>query len=95
MSLARACYSDAEIYLLDDPLSAVDPSVAGKLFSNCILGYLRNKTRILVTHQISFLPRIPQILMLEDGHQTFIGSYKELGDFEQSRGSELSILLEN
>ena len=50
ISLARACYSDADIYLLDDPLSAVDSMVAEDLFTNCIAGYLREKAIILVTH---------------------------------------------
>lgn len=50
ISLARACYSEADIYLLDDPLSAVDAKVANKLFSLCILGFLRNKAVLLVTH---------------------------------------------
>ena len=67
VSLARACYSDADIYLLDDPLSAVDPNVAQKLFTKCIHGFLRNKATILVTHQVSFLPRVKRILVLEAG----------------------------
>ena len=50
ISLARACYSNADIYLLDDPLSAVDPEVANKIFHECIEGYLKNKLRVLVTH---------------------------------------------
>ena len=52
MSLARALYSNADIVLLDDPLSAVDPEVAATLFSSCITGYLKNKLVILVTHQL-------------------------------------------
>ena len=50
ISLARACYSEADIYLLDDPLSAVDPHVTNKIFSECICGYLREKAVLLVTH---------------------------------------------
>ena len=50
ISLARAVYSDADIYLLDDPLSAVDPQVANAIFKECILGALKNKCVILVTH---------------------------------------------
>ena len=50
LSLARACYSDADTYLLDDPLSAVDPHVAKKLFNVCLRGYLREKAVVLVTH---------------------------------------------
>ena len=50
ISLARAIYQDADIYLLDDPLSAVDPEVANKIFENAILGALANKCVVLVTH---------------------------------------------
>lgn len=52
ISLARALYSDSDIVLLDDPLSAVDPEVAGKIFHDCIKGYLKDKLVILVTHQL-------------------------------------------
>ncbi len=50
LSLARAVYSNADIYLLDDPLSAVDPQVAEKLFKQCICNYLKDKSVVLVTH---------------------------------------------
>ena len=49
IALARACYSRADIYLLDDPFSAIDSQVAQRLFHNCIRGYLKDKTVILVT----------------------------------------------
>jgi len=48
--LARAVYSDADIYLLDDPLSAVDPEVAAKIYDECIHGALAKKCVVLVTH---------------------------------------------
>jgi len=50
ISLARAIYQNADIYLLDDPLSAVDPEVANKIFEGAILGALKHKCVILVTH---------------------------------------------
>ena len=50
ISLARAVYADADIYLLDDPLSAVDPEVASKIFTECIEGHLKSKVVVLVTH---------------------------------------------
>ena len=50
LSLARAVYSRNDIYLLDDPLSAVDAKVARKLYHNCLIGILKGKTVILVTH---------------------------------------------
>jgi ABC-type iron transport system FetAB ATPase subunit len=65
VALARACYANADIYLLDDPLSAVDAHVGKKLLRSCIGGLLRNKTRVLATHQTSSLviagdqPRAP------------------------------------
>lgn len=55
INLARAVYSDAEIYLLDDPLSAVDTHVAKDLFEKCIQGFLKNKTVLLATHQLQFI----------------------------------------
>jgi len=50
ISLARALYQDADIYLLDDPLSAVDPEVAQNIFHKCITSYLKDKIVVLVTH---------------------------------------------
>ena len=55
LTLARALYGEADIYLLDDPISAVDSKVAKKLFHNCIKDLGRQKTVILVTHQISYI----------------------------------------
>lgn len=55
INLARAVYSDAEIYLLDDPLSAVDTHVAKDLFEKCVQGFLKNKTVLLATHQLQFI----------------------------------------
>ena len=67
LSLARAVYSDADIYLLDDPLSAVDPNVANQIFELCICGALKDKCIILVTHQLQFLEKAPRILILNEG----------------------------
>ncbi|XP_076856191.1 ATP-binding cassette sub-family C member 3 isoform X1 [Brachyhypopomus gauderio] len=80
VSLARALYSDADIYLLDDPLSAVDAHVAKHIFDNVIgpEGALCRKTRILVTHGISFLPQVDNILVLVDGRVSEMGSYQDL-----------------
>lgn len=66
INLARAVYRDADIYLFDDPLSAVDPHVAKHLVEKCILQHLHNKTRILVTHQIQFLNHADFILVLNN-----------------------------
>ena len=67
VSLARALYSDADIYLLDDPLSAVDAKVAKHLFDNCICGFLSGKTRVFVTHQMHYLTNIDKIIVLRKG----------------------------
>lgn len=80
VSLARALYSDADVYLLDDPLSAVDAHVAKHIFDNVIGpdGALQGKTRILVTHGISFLPQVDNIVVMVDGSVSESGSYQEL-----------------
>lgn len=67
INLARAVYKEADIYLLDDPLSAVDTHVGKQLFKQCITGYLKNKIVILVTHQIQYLQELDNILYLEEG----------------------------
>ncbi|KAG7263239.1 LOW QUALITY PROTEIN: hypothetical protein CRUP_001508 [Coryphaenoides rupestris] len=80
VSLARAVYRRADVYLLDDPLSAVDAHVGQHIFDKVIgpKGVLRDKTRILVTHGMSFLPQADLILVLVDGEITESGSYQEL-----------------
>ncbi|XP_066469734.1 ATP-binding cassette sub-family C member 3 isoform X2 [Tiliqua scincoides] len=86
VSLARAVFSDADIYLLDDPLSAVDSHVAKHIFDQVIgpEGTLKGKTRILVTHGISFLPQVDSIIVLVDGKISEMGSYQELLKQNQS-----------
>ncbi|XP_054723431.1 multidrug resistance-associated protein 1-like [Uloborus diversus] len=80
VSLARAVYNDADIYYLDDPLSAVDAHVGKHIFERVIgpQGLLKKKTRILVTHRISVLPEVNSIVVLQDGKVTETGSYHEL-----------------
>ncbi|XP_046388552.1 multidrug resistance-associated protein 1-like [Ischnura elegans] len=80
ISLARAVYCDADIYLLDDPLSAVDSHVGKHIFDGVIghKGVLRSKTRVLVTHGITFLPQVDKIIVLKDGKINEMGTYKEL-----------------
>lgn len=67
VNLARAVYKDADVYLLDDPLSAVDTHVGKELFTNCVAGFLKDKTCILVTHQLQYLKDVDHIIILEDG----------------------------
>ncbi|KAG9466704.1 hypothetical protein GDO78_016239 [Eleutherodactylus coqui] len=80
VSLARAVYSDADLYLLDDPLSAVDVHVGKHLFEKVIghSGLLKNKTRILVTHSLAVLPLVDLIVIMEDGRIGQTGTYREL-----------------
>uniref|UniRef100_A0A672ZSZ0 Cystic fibrosis transmembrane conductance regulator n=1 Tax=Sphaeramia orbicularis TaxID=375764 RepID=A0A672ZSZ0_9TELE len=89
VNLARAVYQDADIYLLDDPLSAVDAEVGRHLFEKCICGFLRNKPRILVTHQLQYLKAADQIIVLKEGHMVGKGTYTEL----QRSGVDFTSLL--
>ncbi|GFH22354.1 ABC transporter, multidrug resistance associated protein, partial [Haematococcus lacustris] len=76
--IARAVYSDADVYLLDDPLSAVDSHVGRALFEQCIRGPLKDKTVILVTNALHHLPAADNILWLEGGELKAQGTYTEL-----------------
>uniref|UniRef100_A0A668ANY5 Multidrug resistance-associated protein 4 n=1 Tax=Myripristis murdjan TaxID=586833 RepID=A0A668ANY5_9TELE len=89
VSLARAVYQDADIYLLDDPLSAVDAEVGRHLFEECICGLLKEKPRILVTHQLQYLKAADQIVVLKEGQMVALGTYSEL----QSSGVDFTSLL--
>ncbi|KAK5801853.1 ABC transporter type 1, transmembrane domain-containing protein [Linnemannia elongata] len=82
VSLARAAYQDADIYLLDDPLSAVDAHVDQHLWQNLIgpNGLLKDKTRLLVTHGIHHLSEVDQIVVIKDGEISETGRYQELLD---------------
>lgn len=66
INLARCVYRNADIYLLDDPLSAVDTHVSKHLYEECINGYLGNKTRILITHQVQHLKDVDTIIILNN-----------------------------
>uniref|UniRef100_A0A8B9MRE3 ABC-type glutathione-S-conjugate transporter n=1 Tax=Accipiter nisus TaxID=211598 RepID=A0A8B9MRE3_9AVES len=80
VSLARAVYQKASIYLLDDPLSAVDAHVGQHIFEHVLgpNGLLKDKTRVLVTHTINILPQVDNVVFLVDGTISEIGSYQEL-----------------
>ncbi|CAG9831240.1 unnamed protein product [Diabrotica balteata] len=80
LNLARAVYTSADIYLLDDPLSAVDTRVGKHLFEKCIKGFLGSKTRILVTHQLQFLKDADVIIVFEKGKIKKMGTFDELSE---------------
>uniref|UniRef100_A0A0P6J763 Canalicular multispecific organic anion transporter 1 n=1 Tax=Heterocephalus glaber TaxID=10181 RepID=A0A0P6J763_HETGA len=80
ISLARAAYQDLDIYILDDPLSAVDAHVGKHIFNEVLgpNGLLNGKTRLLVTHSIHFLPQVDEIVVLKNGTVIEKGSYSAL-----------------
>ncbi|XP_033225031.1 probable multidrug resistance-associated protein lethal(2)03659 isoform X2 [Belonocnema kinseyi] len=78
INLARAVYRDADIYLLDDPLSAVDTHVGRKIFDDCISKYLKGKTIILVTHQLQYLKNVDRIFILNSGSVEMEGNFNSL-----------------
>jgi ABC-type multidrug transport system fused ATPase/permease subunit len=78
IQLARALYQDSDVYLLDDPFSAVDAHTGSQLFRECILEMLASKTVIYVTHQVEFLPAADLILVLDKGQIVQAGKYDEL-----------------
>lgn len=78
VNLARAIYKQADIYLLDDPLSAVDTHVGKHIFDKCIRDYLRTKTCILVTHQLQYLQNLKHVVLLNRGRIEAQGPYRAL-----------------
>lgn len=91
VALARAVYKNADIYLLDDPLSAVDAHVAHFLFYECICRTLAGKTRLLVTHHVHLLPHCDKVIVLVDGQVKASGSYTDI----LASGIDLSTLASN
>ncbi|XP_043350866.1 ATP-binding cassette sub-family C member 12 isoform X3 [Dermochelys coriacea] len=78
ISLARAVYANRDIYLLDDPLSAVDAHVGKYIFEKCIREALKGKTVVLVTHQLQYLEFCDEVILLEDGEIYERGTHKDL-----------------
>ncbi|XP_051128280.1 ABC transporter C family member 2-like isoform X2 [Andrographis paniculata] len=91
VSMARAVYSDSDVYIFDDPLSALDAHVGRQVFEKCIKGELRGKTRVLVTNQLHFLSQVDRILLVSEG------TVKEEGTFEElsNNGHLFQKLMEN
>ncbi|MCL7035184.1 hypothetical protein MKW94_026792, partial [Papaver nudicaule] len=78
IQIARALYQDAEIYLFDDPFSALDAHTGAHLYKECLLKFLKSKTVIYSTNQVEFLPSADLILVLKEGKITQSGTYKEI-----------------
>ena len=78
VGLARGLYVKADLYLLDDPLAAVDPEVAMVIYERAVQTFLKDKARILITHQHQFLSDADQVLYLDDGKQIAHGTYQQV-----------------
>ncbi|XP_072993744.1 ABC transporter C family member 2-like isoform X1 [Typha latifolia] len=91
VSMARAVYSDSDVYVFDDPLSALDAHVGRQVFDKCIKDQLKNKTRVLVTNQLHFLPNVDKIIVVHEGMVKETGTFEELS----TNGELFQKLMEN
>eukprot|EP00258_Populus_trichocarpa_P036996 XP_024453015.1 ABC transporter C family member 3 isoform X3 [Populus trichocarpa] len=89
IQIARALYQDAQIYLFDDPFSAVDAHTGSHLFKEVLLGLLSSETVIYVTHQVEFLSAADLILVMKDGRIAQAGKYDEI----LNSGSDFKVLV--
>ncbi|KAI0244261.1 Multidrug resistance-associated protein 5 [Massospora cicadina] len=78
VSIARAVYNDADVVLMDDPLSSMDPRVGKHLFRECIQGLLKDKAVVFVTNQLHFLPHCDHIFVMKSGECIEQGKYADL-----------------
>ncbi|KAH7072955.1 P-loop containing nucleoside triphosphate hydrolase protein [Paraphoma chrysanthemicola] len=78
MNIARAIYFNADIILMDDPLSAVDAHVGRHIMDNAICGLLKDKCRILATHQLHVLSRCDRIIWVEEGRVQAVDTFDQL-----------------
>ena len=78
ISIARALYSENDIYMFDDPISALDANVGMKIMKNCIIKHLKDKTRILVTHALQYVSFSDRIIYMNKGEIKWIGTYEEI-----------------
>eukprot|EP00258_Populus_trichocarpa_P051203 XP_024467222.1 ABC transporter C family member 2 isoform X3 [Populus trichocarpa] len=80
VSMARAVYSNSDVYIFDDPLSALDAQVGRQVFDKCIKGELSKKTRILVTNQLHFLSQVDRIILVHEGMVKEEGTFEDLSN---------------
>lgn len=78
INLARCLYRDSDVYLLDDPFSAIDNNVSAHIFEHAIKSFLAKKLVLMTTHQVKLIRRADQVLLLDAGEQLFYGPYDEL-----------------
>lgn len=78
VNLARAIYKQSDIYLLDDPLSAVDVHVGKHIFDKCIKAFLADKICVLVTHQLQYLKEMDRVILMNKGQIEADGAFKSL-----------------
>ena len=89
ISLARCLYKEADLYLLDDPLSSIDSKVGNKIFQKAFIKYLKNKARILVTNELNNLSAVDKIIYMENKKIIFTGTYNEFNKTFGSKNMEI------
>ncbi|EGG21172.1 ABC transporter C family protein [Cavenderia fasciculata] len=89
VSIARAVYNDADIYILDDPLSAVDAHVGKHLFYKTITGILKSKTVILAANQLNYLPFADNVIVMNHGYISERGTYQQIMESKQEFSKQL------
>ena len=77
IALARCLYKDADLYLFDDPFSAIDNNVKQAIFENSFCNFLKNKARILVTNDLTNLINVDKIIYMKKGSIIFTGTFEE------------------
>ena len=87
ISIARACYSGRDVFILDDPLSALDMHVGQAVLYKCFTGWMKGTTRVLVTNHLHFLHLADKIVVLNKQVPVFVGTYDELNKSDIDLGS--------
>ena len=89
ISLARCLYKEADLYLLDDPLSSIDSKVGNKIFKKAFIKYLKDKARILVTNEFTNLSSVDKIVYMEKGKIIFTGTFNEFNKVYGAKNMEI------
>ncbi|KRX00810.1 P-loop containing nucleoside triphosphate hydrolase [Pseudocohnilembus persalinus] len=91
VAIARAVYAKADIYLIDDCLSALDGHVGKNIFNNVIMGILREKTVIFITHALQYMPQVDKVVVFDQGEIVEQGDFTSISSQPNSKFSELSV----